>query len=45
MVIRSAIINKSNNKCKQFTKPQVANLEGNNRDNEKERGRERGGDK
>ena len=29
----------------QFTKPQVSNLEGNERDNERERGRERGGDK
>ena len=32
-------------KYRQFTKPQVSNLEGNNRDNERERGRERGGDK
>ena len=41
MVKRSAIINKKQHNFRQFTKPQVSNLEGNNRDNGRERGRER----
>ena len=44
MVIRSAIINKSN-KHIDNSQNHKSNLEGNNRDNERERGTERGGDK